>query len=71
MQYIYTEIKKFEKEKNSFWDNLWLSFEYYKYIFLFEMVKVYFTAHNFFYKSKEEKEEDQNAEKVFEFEHLH
>ena len=69
MKYIYTEIYKFEKEKNSTWENLYLSYEYYKYIFLFEMVKIYFVFKNYFYKTNEEKEEEKDAEKVFEFHH--
>jgi len=69
MKYIYTELYKFEKDKNSKWDNLHLYYEYYKYMFLFDLVKVYFVFTNYFNRTEEEIAEGKDAEKVFEFHH--
>ena len=69
MKYIYAEIFKFEKLHNTRWENLCLTYEYYKYMSLFYLVKIYFCFKDYFYKTKEEKEEEKDAEKIFEFHH--
>jgi hypothetical protein len=68
MKYIYVEIKKIDKSR-SFYENLMLDLEYYKYMFFFSTFHVYQSFSNLFFKSKEEKEEEQNAEMVFEYLH--
>ncbi len=68
MKYIYREIKKHEIDK-SFLHHFILDLEYYKYVFFFSMFKIYNGLNDFFFKSKQEKDEEQDAEKVFEYSH--
>jgi hypothetical protein len=69
MSYIYKEILKFEKDKLTIWDKLKLNLEYYKFMLFFSFHKIILKMDNLFFKSKEEKEEEQNAEIVFEYLH--
>ncbi len=69
MKYIYTEIKKFDDDKLNFFERMSLSFEYYKYMFYFSLFSLITSFKYFFVKSKQEVEEEQDAEKVFEYLH--
>ncbi len=69
MKYIYQEIKEFENDKLSYFDKLGLSLEYYKYKFYFSVFTIFSSFRGYFTKSKEELEEEKDAEKVFEVLH--
>lgn len=65
MEYIYTEIKKMKKDIK-FSEVFWLDLEYYKLKFLFSVYHVGKSFKDFLFKTKEEKQEEQDAEKIFE-----
>ena len=69
MKYVYTELEKFQKNKMSYWEKLNFSQEYYMYMLMFSFFKIYNNVRNFFTKTKKEKEDEQNVEKVFEYLH--
>ncbi len=69
MKYIYEEVARVERKTNSTWENICLSLEYYKYMFLFSLVRVYLSFKDFIFKTREEVEKQNNAERVFEYKH--
>jgi hypothetical protein len=67
MKYIYKEIKL--KGDLSWFEKLSYDIEYYKYKFFFSLFNVYNSVYSFFFKTREEKFEEENAENVFEYLH--
>ena len=68
MKYIYSEIKKKGNNRSTL-ENIWIDLEYYKLIFFFSIFHIYKSVSNLLFKSKEEKLEEENAEKIFEYLH--
>jgi hypothetical protein len=67
MKFIYRELKS--KGDLSWYEKFSYDFEYYKYKFFFSLFNIYNSISSFFYKTKEEKLEEENADYVFEYLH--
>jgi hypothetical protein len=67
MKFIYRELKS--KGDLSWYEKLSYDIEYYKYKFFFSLFNIYNSISSFFYKTKEEKLEEDNADYVFEYLH--